>query len=86
MTLQRSKWQREMENPLRCLQMSNGSDFTEKLPRDAEIGSNSTMRIFAFLTTLYSTQWAYFTCVLTIHAEMSISGVKAMEIPVEGKE
>ena len=86
-TLRRWKWQRQMENPLkRCLQKSNRSNFAEKLPRNAETGSVSTLKIFAFLTTLYSTQLVYSTCVLTIHAEMSKSGVKEMEILVEGKE
>ena len=66
--------------------MSEGSDFTEKLPRDAEIGSISTMKNFAFLTTFFGTQWDYFTCVLIIHAEMSKYGVNEIEFFVEGKE
>ncbi len=60
-TLQRWKWQREIENPLGgCIQKNNASDFTVKSPRDPENGSISTMQVFALLTTLYSTQWRYF--------------------------
>ena len=54
----------------------------EYSPRNAGIGSISTVKIFALLSMLYSIYWDYFTCVMTIHAEMPKSGDKEMEIPV----
>ena len=55
-TLQRWKWWSESENPLRRHSLkNNGWDPTGKSPRDSNISPMPTMRVTAFLTTLYRT-------------------------------
>ncbi len=72
-TLQTWKWQRNIRDLLRrCSRLDNSLDFTEGLPEDASINSVSTMRILPFLTTLYGTQWDYFTCVMANYQDVWI--------------
>ncbi len=86
-TLWKGKCQRETKNPLRrCLQRSIGSGSRVKMSGNAEIDLNPTVLILAFLTTLCSHYWDYFTCVLVNIAEMSESCIKGMGIPVRNKD